>query len=498
MEDILTKARLYEKENESTIDEQRPFFHLTPRIGWMNDPNGFCYYKGQYHMFYQYHPYDNHWGPMHWGHAVSNDLIKWEYLPAALAPDKEYDKNGCFSGSAVELPDGRLLIMYTGVSEMTDSDGNKTDCQTQCVATFDGNEFVKYENNPVLTDKDVPEGGSYIDFRDPRLWISPDGIIYCLVGNRSSDTSGQMLLYKSADGFKWEFVSILVKNGNSFGKMWECPDFFCQNNEWVLLTSPQDMEAVPGKYNSGNGTLALIGNWSGEGCEFEPKFNQCIDNGIDFYAPQTVMAPDGRRIMIGWMQNWDTCNSYTPSDKWCGQMSIPREVTVKDGRLCQLPSREIESFRDKAVLISDLKLNGTYKDESLNAREADLTVNVKTSGNGIISGFEIRFFEGRNASDNKEEYAFLRYDAQKSEVILSREFTGVRRAIVNRSSCRVDDGKGEIEFRMILDKYSAEVFINGGKYAMTMNVYNNLSYDGISIVSEGEVLVDIEKYLLKS
>ena len=114
--DILGKARQYEEKREKEIKEtERPAFHLTPRIGWMNDPNGFSYFAGKYHMFYQYHPYSTKWGPMHWGHAVSDDLLHWENLPAALAPDTEYDKDGCFSGSAITREDGRHLLLYTGV-----------------------------------------------------------------------------------------------------------------------------------------------------------------------------------------------------------------------------------------------------------------------------------------------------------------------------------------------------------------------------------------------
>ena len=121
---ILQKARKYEETFEKNIKkEERPDFHLTPRIGWMNDPNGFSFYNGQYHLFYQYYPYGSHWGIMHWGHAVSSDLLHWNYLPAAMAPDEAYDKDGCFSGSAVTLPDGRHLLMYTGVAKETQEDG---------------------------------------------------------------------------------------------------------------------------------------------------------------------------------------------------------------------------------------------------------------------------------------------------------------------------------------------------------------------------------------
>ena len=123
MSQALRDARRYEEIHETMIQkESRPAFHLSARVGWLNDPNGFSWYQGRYHLFYQYHPFDSHWGPMHWGHAVSDDLLHWTYLPAAMAPDKPFDRDGCFSGSAMTLPDGRHLLMYTGVArEVTES-----------------------------------------------------------------------------------------------------------------------------------------------------------------------------------------------------------------------------------------------------------------------------------------------------------------------------------------------------------------------------------------
>ena len=150
MSEKLQKARQYEEISEKQISaEQRPEFHLSPRIGWMNDPNGFTYYNGKYHMFYQYHPYNTNWGPMHWGHAVSEDLLHWEYLPAALAPDQEYDQNGCFSGSALTLPNGRQLLMYTGVKLEEQPDGKIRDIQVQCLATGDGLNYEKYDKGKI-------------------------------------------------------------------------------------------------------------------------------------------------------------------------------------------------------------------------------------------------------------------------------------------------------------------------------------------------------------
>ena len=176
----------------------------------MNDPNGFSLYKGEYHLFYQYNPYNNEWGPMHWGHIKTRDFIRWERLPAALAPDKPYDDaGGCFSGGAVELPDGRQLLLYTGVQRGHNPDGFIQDIQTQCIAIGDGIDYDKCLENPVLEGKDLPEGGSPIDFRDPKIWREADGTYYAVIGNRTEDGSGAILLYRSQDAMKWEFVRTL-------------------------------------------------------------------------------------------------------------------------------------------------------------------------------------------------------------------------------------------------------------------------------------------------
>ncbi|MBQ9618772.1 MAG: glycoside hydrolase family 32 protein, partial [Oscillibacter sp.] len=139
MSQALRDARRYEEAREALIPrEARPAFHLSARVGWLNDPNGFSWYKGQYHLFYQYHPYDSHWGPMHWGHAVSLDLLHWNYLPAAMAPDRPFDRDGCFSGTALSLPDGRHLLMYTGNAKEFTETGEVREVQTQNLAFGDG------------------------------------------------------------------------------------------------------------------------------------------------------------------------------------------------------------------------------------------------------------------------------------------------------------------------------------------------------------------------
>ena len=216
--------------------------------------------------------------------------------------------------------------------------------QTQCLAVGDGTDYVKYEKNPVLDQKDIPEGGSRYDFRDPKMWREEDGSYRCVIGNRPADGSGQILLFTSPNGFEWHFKKVLAENRNRFGKMWECPDFFPLDGKWVLIISPQDMLPSGFEYHNGNGTLCLIGDYDQETEDFTEQSNQSIDYGIDFYAPQTVLTPDGRRVMIGWMQNWDTCSHRRKNDEaWFGQMSLSRELSIRNGRLYQKPVRELEN-----------------------------------------------------------------------------------------------------------------------------------------------------------
>ena len=210
MSNKLDQAREYEVKKELAIpEEQRPKFHLTPRCGWMNDPNGFSTYKGEYHLFYQYYPYDTVWGPMHWGHAKSSDLITWEYLPAAMAPDEEYDKDGCFSGSAIEMEDGKQLLVYTGVNKVQGESGEILEYQTQCVAVGDGTDYKKYEYNPVITADVLPDGAGKFDFRDPKVWRE-NGKYYMVVGNKTVDKDGQILQFVSDDGFKWTYDKLVI------------------------------------------------------------------------------------------------------------------------------------------------------------------------------------------------------------------------------------------------------------------------------------------------
>ena len=486
----LREARKYEETYEKRIStEDRPAFHLSTRVGWLNDPNGFSYYEGQYHLFYQYHPYDPYWGPMHWGHAVSNDLLHWEYLPAALAPDQTYDSDGCFSGSAVELPDGRQLLMYTGVKRIPQADGKFRDLQTQCLAVGDGLDYEKYEKNPVLDKKDIPEGCSETDFRDPKVWRNDDGTYTCVIANNAAEGSGQILLYTSQNGFDWEFKSVLSSNNHRFGLMWECPDFFELDGNWVLLTSPQDMLPEGFEYHNGNGTLCLIGDYDGETCSFTEKHNQSIDYGIDFYAPQTVVTPDGRRVMIAWMQNWDTSRLHPEETPWFGQMSLPRELSVKNGRLYQKPIRELEALRCNKVAYSDVQFTDTIRLDGVKGRRIDLEIELAPGDDeNLYKKFAVRF------AQNDRYHTAISFRPYESILKVDRKFSGSRRAAIHQRRSLVHSENGKIKLRMILDRFSAEIFINDGEQVMTITMYTDQTADGISFFADGSVKMNIVKY----
>lgn len=482
-------ARTYEKDAGGKITkEQRPKFHLSPYTGWTNDPNGFSYYNGEYHLFYQYNPYNTEWDSMHWGHAVSSDLLHWRYLPTALAPDEDYDSFGCFSGSASELPDGRQLLIYTGVRK--EHGNGEKDIQTQCIAVGDGLDYEKYFKNPVLDEKDLPEGKSRSDFRDPKIWKEDDGSYRCVTGCRSIDGKGSIIMFKSDDGFKWEFESVLIENDGRFGMMWECPDFFSLDGKQVLIVSPQDMLPEGFEYHNGNGTLCLIGTYDKEKKQFTYEENQSVDYGIDFYAPQTVLTPDGRRVMIGWMQNWDTCSLIDRKNmQWFGQMSLPRELRIKEGRLIQQPIRELAAFRSNMAEYKDITVKGDIILENIKGRTIDMEITVRPKDqNNIYHKFAVRF------AQNDQFRSSLSFRPNESILKIDRKFSGSRRAYIHQRRCLVPDKNGEIKLRIILDRFSVEVFVNDGEQVMTATILTDISAEGISFFAEGEAVIDVTKY----
>ena len=397
---------------------------------------------------------------------------------------------GCFSGSAIELEDGRQLLMYTAVDREILEDGTARDVQTQAVAVGDGKDYVKYDKNPVLTFKNLPEGASRVDFRDPKIWKEKDGNFYCVIGSRPADGSGQILLYRSKNGFEWEFVSTLAENKNRYGKMWECPDFFELDGKYVLLTSPQDMIPEGMEYHNGNGTLCIIGDLDSETHTLKEQSYQSVDYGIDCYAMQTLLAPDGRRIMIAWMQNWDTLAYRRNESKWFAQMSLPREVSVKNGRLYQVPVRELDSMRANKVEYRDVVIKDTRITlDQIEGRTVDLELVIRpVDKDKLYKKFELCFAE------NEKYHSTLRFRPDESVLKIDRSFSGSERAVVHQRECLVNGDCNELKLRVILDRFSAEIFINDGEQVMSAVILTEQDAKGISFAVNGAARIDVVKY----
>ncbi len=459
----VTKAREYENKHAGDVSaDERPAFHVTGQIGWINDPNGFSVYKDEYHLFFQYHPYTTFWGPMHWGHVKTRDFIKWENLPVAIAPDEKYDSKGCFSGSAVELEDGRQLLIYTGVSE-TEKDGKIFDIQQQCIAYGDGVDYIKSDKNPVIPSELIPNGFSIVDFRDPKIWRE-NGKYYLVLGNRTEDGSGAILLYESEDASNWRFTEIIDRCDNRYGRMWECPDFFKLDDKEVLLVSPQDMEAEDLEFHTGNGTVVLIGH-HGDKDSFVRESARSIDYGLDFYAPQTLVTEDGRRVMIAWMQNWDTCNQNHEGRNIYGQMTIPRELRIEDGRLCQVPVRELNNYRGTEHA-HEIKEDGRdISFENVCGRCFDMEIELEIKEESKESEFVITLAKSDKCRTT------LSVDLKKRIMTFDRSKSGGRRDIVSARSCKIQVKNNKVSLRVIMDHNGVEAFVNNGEQVMSSIIY---------------------------
>ena len=480
---ILEKVRKYEKEFINCISkEEKPSFHLCAPIGWINDPNGFSTFNNEYHLFYQYHPYDVVWGPMYWGHSKTNDFIIWDQLPIALAPVASYDMGGCFSGSALEY-DGKHVIMYTGVLDNKDENGERVVRQTQCIAIGDGENYEKLECNPVITHEMLPDGSSLEDFRDPKIWREGEEF-YCVVASRSNDGSGQILMYKSNNLKEWEFVTIVDNSKNKVGRMWECPDLFSLNGKGVLIISPQEVKATKDGFHNGSNTAYLIEKYDNEKKSFERESCNVIDFGLDFYAPQTLESIDGRRIMIGWMHSWE--NRIVPGNfKWCGMMTMPRELTIRDGCLIQNPIREIENYYKNTVEYNNLIIKDEVSLDGIFGRELDITID--------IDGSQAEEFKIKLAKNNEYE-TIISFNSKKNIIEFDRSYSGNYGDILHKREMKVRDKNGKVKMRLIIDKYSVEIFANDGEQVMTSTFYTPLEATGITFASEGNSIINIKKH----
>ena len=484
---LLKVRRMEKKQIHDIPKKERPAYHMYSPTGWINDPNGFSVFQGQYHLFFQYHPFSKKWGPMHWGHCTSEDFIKWEYLPCALAPEESYDEGGCYSGSAIEV-DGEHVLIYTGVMDRYLDDGFHYYRQVQCIAKGDGIDYRKSKENPIITGESLPEGSSLEDFRDPKVWREDDGY-YLVVGSRAKDGSGQILMYYSENLNQWEYVTVLEQSKNKYGKMWECPDFFSLGDRQILLLSPQDMRAKGLEFHNGNNSIFIYGQYEKESHQFKREKVTSADYGLDFYAAQTLLTQDGRRILIGWMQSWDA-NITPASFQWSGMMTIPRELTLEHGRIYQRPVRELEKYRTDMVRYDNLSITGSTILKNITGRVLELLVE--------ITGFDFEYFRIQFAKSD-EYQTFLQYSHKKRCLTIDRTHSGIDRDVVCRRKMELapiqeENGKEVLKLRILLDKYSVEVFANDGEKVMSSLFYTPLEAESIVFDSDGTACINIIKY----
>ncbi|MDD5804062.1 glycoside hydrolase family 32 protein [Blautia sp. HCP3S3_H10_1] len=484
MSDMLEKARKYETEKLAHTDKNtKPLFHISAPVGWINDPNGFSVYDGKIHLFYQYYPYERAWGPMHWGHSATSDMIRWEQLPAVLAPDQEYDKIGCFSGSAIEA-DGKHVLVYTGVTKINMPDGTVQERQNQCIAFGDGINYEKYEKNPVITGDTLPENCSRIDFRDPKVW-KEDDTYYLIVGSKGIGQIGQVAIYSSKNLTDWKFEMMISDDSTGkVGKMWECPDFFPLGDKQVLICSPQNMRAEKYEFHNGHNSVYFLGDYDKKQHTFKKEEPYALDYGLDFYAPQTTLLPDGRRVMIAWMKSWDACVVPDTQD-WEGMMTLPRELEVKDGQIWQQPVRELEAYRKNLCRYESETIEGETILDGVNGRTIDMTVTINDG--------EYTTFSMKLACNDEYETSYTYYKA--SEILeIDRTYCGVTKDIVCVRRLKIKDTKRPLKLRFVLDRQSIELFINDGQQAATTAIGTPLEADGIRFFSDKAVAIDVEKY----
>ena len=494
----------------TNTDFYRPTYHFTPAYGWMNDPNGMIYKDGEYHLYFQYNPYGSKWGNMHWGHAISKDLFHWKQLDPAIARDT---MGHIFSGSSVidryntaGYGKNAIVAFYTSAS---DKNG-----QIQCMAwsTDNGRTFTKYTGNPVLTPFDGLK-----DFRDPKVfWYAPMEKWYMIV---SADK--EMRFYCSNNLRDWDYVSAFGKGYGQQPNQFECPDFFElpvdgneNNKKWVMIVNIN-----PGCLFGGSATEYFVGDFDGKNfkCGTDPKVVKWLDFGKDHYACVTMGNTPGRVVALPWMSNWQYAN-VTPIKQYRGANALPRELKLytKNGQIYLSADvvKEADALRKESVSLDGVKAtkNGTVKQLPDNygyAYELDFDVTPSKSGE-----------TGVTLCNDKGEEVKIYFDMKKNRVVMDRTKSGLtdfgklaqpheieanydvhqfkdknkKFRMINSVNYQNDFALGTwaplnlcegktYNVRLMIDKCSVEMFIDGGRIPMTNLVFPTAPYNKVKFVS---------------
>lgn len=448
--------------------------HLMPPVGWLNDPNGLCQFLGEYHVFYQYAPFDARGGIKMWGHYVSRDLLAWERVEAPLLADCAYDKDGVYSGSAF-TEDGTMYLYYTGNVKREHGDYVYTgrEANTVLVTSPDGVHFS--EKELLMTSADYPQGYS-CHIRDPKVW--KDGARYymvqggrkigCAVQQGEATDIGTVLLFESADLRRWTFAAELT-TAERFGYMWECPDYFVLDKVPVLSVCPQGVEAREHRFQNAHQsgyfllkrelsqaaikvreTVPGQAPWADDILPEAKTFCEW-DMGFDFYAPQTFCDDKGRRILIGWagVPDAEYDNEPTVQHGWQHALTIPRELTWKNGKILQNPVEEFKKLRGTGHNI----LPGGCNNVRLKAERPVFELEIDVAA----VPFRLTVGTGQAAFS-------IEYDEEILRLALTEE---AGRGRTNRSMCLAELN----HLRVIVDTSMVEIFVNGGEAVLTSRFY---------------------------
>jgi len=448
--------------------------HIQPPTGLLNDPNGFAYYQGEYHLFYQWFPLGPVHGLKYWYHVKSKDLVNWVNNGIGITPEKYYESHGAYSGSAIEK-DGDLYLLYTG----NHRDENWVRHPMQAIAIMKPDGRIEKMPEPVITN--VPEG--YTDhFRDPKVWRQGE-TYYAIIGAQRQNQTGAVVLYSSSNLMDWNFMGEVKTNLKDFGYMWECPDYFELEQKGVLVWSPQGLEPTGIKYRNIYQSGYAIGDpLNLQTFEFSHGEFQELDRGFDFYAPQSMEDEQGRRILVGWM---GLPEIEYPTDKngWAHCLTLPRELKIIAGQLYQVPVVELEKLR---------------KDEQLLSTIIDSLVEF---GTGVHYELECEFTDiqanevGLNLRMGNVEKTVIKYDRVNKMIVLDRSEAGEDVAVEYGTIREIPYERETLKLRIFMDTSSLEIFINDGESVMTSRIFPTNNENKIQVfTTDGKVKANLKKW----
>jgi len=387
-------ASVAEAVPRAEADPTRPVYHFRPPANWMNDPNGPIYHKGYYHMFYQHNPYGDQWGNMHWGHARSRDLVRWEHLPIALWPSKEAGEEHVFSGCALINPLGQPMIFYTSIA-LGKSAGEYAE-QWAAIGDDDLIHWQKHPSNPVLAEA-LHGGVKVYDWRDPFVF-QDQGTTFMVLGghvNKAKDLRAVVNLYQATNRelTQWKYLGVLFSHPDEQVKNIECPNFFKLGKRWVLVISPHG----PVQY--------FVGDFDAAAHEFKPVQRGILDIGGNYYAPNCMLDPNGRRLMWGWI------NGFKGGPGWNGCLTMPRVLTVgSDDQLRQEPAPELKKLRGKKSKSTEVALgNPAQFIETVKGDTLEIIAEFEP-GDAESFGLKVR------RSDDGQRETVVSYDGHQLEV----------------------------------------------------------------------------------